>query len=251
VSTSLSPDRLAALEDERDFLLKSLADLDAERAAGDIDEADHRALTDDYTARTAEVIRAIEEHREAAAAARPPRTPGRIIAAVAGVAVVAVLAGLLVAQASGRREPGDTITGDAPVSATSQARACIGKDAGEAITCFQAVLDDAPDNPTALTYLAWTVVLGADGLEGQVRADALASARNLLDRSIEGAPDFADAYAFRAILNMREDRVDEAAADLERFDALDPPASAEAIIGPFRESIQEAQRTTTTSTTTP
>ena len=74
MTATLSPDRLAALEEERDFLLKSLADLDAELAAGDIDEADHRALTDDYTARTAEVLRAIEEHREAVEAARPPRS---------------------------------------------------------------------------------------------------------------------------------------------------------------------------------
>ena len=114
MSTSLSPDRLAALEEERDFLLKSLADLDAERAAGDIDDADHQALTDDYTARAAEVIRAIEEHRDAVEAARPPRSRSRMVIAVAGIAVVAVLAGVLMAQASGRREPGDTITGERP-----------------------------------------------------------------------------------------------------------------------------------------
>ena len=38
------PDALAALEEERDFLLRSLADLDRELAAGDIDDVDHLSL---------------------------------------------------------------------------------------------------------------------------------------------------------------------------------------------------------------
>ena len=69
------PGPAKALEEERDFLLKSLADLDAELAAGDIDEADHRALTDDQHGLTAEVLRAIEEHREKAS--RPLAHHGR------------------------------------------------------------------------------------------------------------------------------------------------------------------------------
>ena len=47
------PDALAALEEERTFLLTSLRDLDAELAAGDIDRADYDELRDDYTRRTA------------------------------------------------------------------------------------------------------------------------------------------------------------------------------------------------------
>ena len=62
---SLDPDVLAALERERDFLLRSLDDLDAERAAGDLDTSDHAALADDYTRRLAEVARSIDEERTA------------------------------------------------------------------------------------------------------------------------------------------------------------------------------------------
>ena len=51
---------LESLEEERDFLLRSLADLDAEHQAGDIDERDYRTLTDDYTARAAAVLHAID-----------------------------------------------------------------------------------------------------------------------------------------------------------------------------------------------
>lgn len=48
------------LEEEREFFLRSLRDLEEEWAAGDIDEVDYRALRDDYTARAAEVIRRLE-----------------------------------------------------------------------------------------------------------------------------------------------------------------------------------------------
>ena len=50
---------LAALAEERDFLLSSLRDLDAEHDAGDIDDVDYETLRDDYTVRTAQVLRAI------------------------------------------------------------------------------------------------------------------------------------------------------------------------------------------------
>ncbi len=38
----LDPDALAALEEERDFLLRSLEDLEREYAAGDVDDSDFR-----------------------------------------------------------------------------------------------------------------------------------------------------------------------------------------------------------------
>ncbi|MGH9078049.1 MAG: hypothetical protein ACRDY0_11485 [Acidimicrobiales bacterium] len=51
-----------ALEEERDFLLRSLHDLEAERAAGDIDELDYRSLRDGYTSRAAAVLRRLDGH---------------------------------------------------------------------------------------------------------------------------------------------------------------------------------------------
>jgi tetratricopeptide (TPR) repeat protein len=246
----LSPDRLAALEEERDFLLRSLADLEAERAAGDIDEADYRALSDDYTARTAEVLRAIDEHRDAVEAGRPPRSRGRIAAVIAGVAVVAVVAGILVAQASGRREPGQTITGAAPSTATQQARRCIDEQSADtAIKCYTAVLGKDPRNPTALTYLAWTVYRGSLDLPSEAdREQAVDVASRLLERSVKADPDFADAYAFRAIIALRTGDVQGASDNLDRMDALDPPASVKALIAPIRDQVDKALRTTTTTT---
>ena len=51
--------RLAQLEEERDFLLSSLSDLEHEFSAGDIDEGDYFSLRDSYTARAAVLIRDI------------------------------------------------------------------------------------------------------------------------------------------------------------------------------------------------
>ena len=50
---------MSALEEDRDHLLRSLDDLEREREAGDIDDADYVTLRDDYTARAAAVLRAL------------------------------------------------------------------------------------------------------------------------------------------------------------------------------------------------
>ena len=59
---------VADLESQREFFLCSLRDLEAEHAAGDIDDVDYRALRDDYTSRAAEVLRRLGDLRTGAAA---------------------------------------------------------------------------------------------------------------------------------------------------------------------------------------
>ena len=128
----MDPDRLAELEDERRYLLRSLRDLDAELAAGDVDATDYATLRDGYTKRAADVLRSIEEGR----AALPPKPPGRwrrTLLAAAIVVVVAVGAGILVARTAGQRSPGQTITGGVGTADTAtllaQARTMFGVDA--------------------------------------------------------------------------------------------------------------------------
>jgi tetratricopeptide (TPR) repeat protein len=124
----------AMLEDQRDFLLTSLRDLEAEHDAGDIGDLDYEHLRDDYTARAAGVLRALEAQRSgrragramSGATVRPgsnrpsdgPRDAaerGRrrwwtaIVAA--GIAVVAVLAAWAVTASSGSRLANQPITG--------------------------------------------------------------------------------------------------------------------------------------------
>ncbi len=67
-----NPDRLAELEEERRFLLRSLADLEREHDAGDVDVDDYQTLRDGYTVRAASVLRSIDDGRSTA-----PRRAGR------------------------------------------------------------------------------------------------------------------------------------------------------------------------------
>ncbi|MHB8467048.1 MAG: hypothetical protein ACYDD7_19715, partial [Acidimicrobiales bacterium] len=72
----------AGLGAQRDFLLGSLRDLDAERAAGDIEERDYEELRDGYTARAAAVLREMQAP-VAADRVRPTGRRGRVIIAAA------------------------------------------------------------------------------------------------------------------------------------------------------------------------
>jgi len=146
-------DALAEMEEQRDFLLRSIDDLDRERAAGDIDEQDYRALRDDYTARAAKVLRAIEQGRTRL----PPRRradPRRVIGIVLAVALLAGGAGALVAAMSGTRRPGDTITGgvDDPVTDRLAEAVQLANDGRltEALRIYDEVVADDPGDVRAL-----------------------------------------------------------------------------------------------------
>ena len=56
----MTPEERAIREEERDFLLASLDDLERERAAGDVTDDDYRALKESYTARAAAVLRELD-----------------------------------------------------------------------------------------------------------------------------------------------------------------------------------------------
>lgn len=111
----LDPDELAALEEQRDFLLRSITDLDQEHAAGDLEDGDYQSLKDDYTARAAEVLRAIEQQKQGFAQARRPRSAPRTAMIIAGVLAFGLVAGWAVARPWGRERPGTP----SPVASTS------------------------------------------------------------------------------------------------------------------------------------
>jgi hypothetical protein len=54
------PSSVVALQEERDFCLRSLLDLEAELAAGDLDRADYDALRESYVARAATALRRLD-----------------------------------------------------------------------------------------------------------------------------------------------------------------------------------------------
>jgi len=253
--TRLDPDALAALEEERDFLLRSLEDLEREHEAGDIDEDDFRELSDGYTARTAEVLRAISEQRAAFDSADRPSSLGRRITIVAGILAVGILAGVLVSQASGRRGAGETITGAGaiPRTATQDARDCVGLTStnkiADAVACYRKVLDRDPKNPTALTYLGWTLVLTSGSIEGETGQQAFDTGKAFLAKAVKSDPTFPDAYAFTAIVAEREGRPLDAKAALDTLDKLNPPPDIASLTDSLRDKVEKEIRTATTTTT--
>ena len=202
------------MDDEREFWLESLDDLDEELAAGDLEPEDHQVLSRSYTRQAAQALRGEQgELEEADGGGR-----GKLIAVVAGLVVVGVLAGVFLARAVGSRHSGDTITGnDAVASVPSLLRnaeeSAAAGDLSEAITIYDQVLERSPSNPTALAYKGW--LLSLEGREAEA-ADVLADA-------VAAAPDYPDARAFRAILLYRSGDCAGAAAELVSFDATNPP----------------------------
>jgi tetratricopeptide (TPR) repeat protein len=240
----LDPDALAALEEQRDFLLRSLDDLEREHDAGDVDDHDYASLKDDYTARAARSIRAIEAHQARVASARPRRSWPRTMVVLAGVVAFAVVAGVLVARFSGRREAGDALTGDIRESTRTQlenARLALQQERyDDAIEIYDAVLADQPDNVEAMAYKG-RAQIGNGDMEGVL---------TLIDAA-EADPDYPDTHYFLAGAFAIAGRYDSALQELDRFDALDPPPDLAAEADDLRSQIEALRATASTSTTAP
>jgi Tfp pilus assembly protein PilF len=232
---TLDPDELAALEEQRDFLLRSLADLDREHDAGDLEDDDYQTLKDDYTARAADVLRAIDEQRSAFDAARRPRSLGRTLGWVAAVAVFAIVSGVVVAGAIGARKPGESASGGITVTqtATQRANQCIPKiqsDPQAASDCFDKVLEEDNTNVVANTWSAWLYSLVSENLDGAEKRTYQALAAVRLDTAVESDPNYSYARAFRAVVAYRNGRYEDARKYLQDFKDHNPAADATAII---------------------
>ena len=156
-ATRFDPD---ALESERDFLLRSIADLERERAAGNLDDERYRALKDDYTARAAAVLRSIEEGHDARPAP-PPLPRKRTFLTGGAVLAFVIVAALALAAAAGKRHEGQTISGNAQSSPTQSINGSSsnGQSSGDqSDTARRAALErqveEHPDDPTAHLVLA-------------------------------------------------------------------------------------------------
>ena len=228
-------DELARLEEERDFLLRSLRDLELEHEAGDIDDLDYARLRDDYTARAAAALRAIDRHDAAPAAtvqATNARRNPRLAALVgAGVVAVAVLAGVLVAQSSGERVADRPLTGGVPPAVAlddlTRARQLFSeRNYLDALKLYDKVLQREPANVEALTYRGW-LLFQASAAEFTDRA------LQSLDLAVAADPKFPDAHFFRGWV-LRHGKRDSAAAvpEYRAVLATNPPPE-------FRQRVEQ------------
>ena len=211
------------LEEERDFLLESLQDLERERAAGELSERDYVALHADYTARAAVVIRALERGSRTRAArgskAPPPVKTRRPLVITLGVVVlVAAVAAGAVATFSSPREPGAPMTGSLPDTPAGRLQEALqlesnGK-AADALKIYDELIKENPRDVAALAYRGW--LLKRAGLPDQAMAS--------LDAALAIDPRFPDAHFFRGMV-LYQDRKDPAAAvtEFRLFMSNNPP----------------------------
>ena len=242
-----APARAAeALETERGFLLRSIEDLDAELAAGELSDARYRELHNGYVVQAAAVLRALGrisrdaggEPAKGGAAAQCQDGRRRRWVAMTVVAAVAMSGGgVLLVRSLAERRPGETITGneqsrvpdlaalaavardrpDDPRAQRDHARALL--DDGqtlEALKAFDTAAALDPGDAESKAYGGWIVFLG--GLTDE--------AMDRLDGAVAADPSFPDAHFFRgmALLRGRDDRAG-ALVELREFVRLAPPGA--------------------------
>jgi tetratricopeptide (TPR) repeat protein len=236
---------LAELEEERDFLLRSLDDIERERGAGDLAEGDYATLKDDYTARTAAVLRAIEEARTrrpsdltAPTADPPPRwrpqrpSPKAVLVAL-GLVAFAVVAGILAARAVGDRLPGQASTGaiapTGPATDLARARQLVGQGKTlAAVQLYDQILAKDPRQVEALAYRGWlTRLVGREANNPALIDKGL----GLINQAVAVDPSYPDARFFRGLV-LYQDKGDPAAAipDFRAYLASDPPQDTVALV---------------------
>ncbi len=209
------------LEEERDFLLSSLRDLESERDAGELSDRDFQALHDDYTARAAAVLRALERAPSRASRTGKPeqvRTRRPLVITFGVVLLVAAVTGTAIVAFQSPREPGGSITGSLPESPQGRMQQALqlegeGK-AADALKIYDDLLKADPRNVQALAYRGW--LLKRAGLPDL----ALAA----LDQAIAIDPRFPDAHFFRGMV-LYQDRKDPATAvtEFRLFLSNNPP----------------------------
>ncbi|HEX2272724.1 MAG TPA: tetratricopeptide repeat protein [Acidimicrobiales bacterium] len=267
VSPRADAETLADLEEERQFLLDSLRDLESEREAGEIRQEDYATLRDDYTARAAAVLRRIEAakaSRRATRRARPrshsgatvresgaPATTSPISSArgaagggrrrrrrtaltVAAVVGVVAVAAVSVLGFAGDRIANQQVSGrdlSTPAGRLAQAHVLESQGkAADALKLYDAVLREEPANVEALTYKGW--VLARAGLTDPAMA--------ALDQAIALDPKYPDAHFFRGMV-LYQGRNDPAGAvaEFEAFLANNPPPDSVAVV---KDVLERARR---------
>lgn len=240
------------LEEERDFYLRSIRDLDEEFAAGDLDEDDYVSLREAYTLRAASVLKALNgedslqgaapDGLETTAGASGPSLTGfgawrrRLGVGIAAVVIAAGACWVVVAS-SATRLPGEEITGKALGSQAvvqelgKAAKAESSGDQLSAVKDYQAILNSDPNQPEALTGEGW--------LLAQTQQPALLKqGLGMLGTAEKVAPEYSPAHVYRGIALLSEGDYAGAVPELQWYLDHNPdPQLAPRV----RQALQEAQ----------
>ena len=230
------------LRAEQQFLLASLRDLEREREAGDIDTADYNTLRDGYIARAAAITREI--NGDGIAPCMPIARWKRAVAVSLAVVLSGVGAGIFVAQQSGQRLPGESLSGgieQSSVTMLATARQLNFSDPQKAIELYTNVLQIEPDNTEALTYRSWILALTARNSTGSVKQLALLTAVTDLLRAQKEDPEYPDAHCFLGIIYFRFlDNPVLSQPQLKVCKAKNPPASVTSFVDAISKEVEAA-----------
>ena len=158
----------------------------------------------------------------------------RVAAVVAVVLLGSLTAGWFLAQAVGFRTTGSEATGDIRQSSRGLLRDALEYyqrgDIPSALAAYDQVLELNPSNEIALAYQGWLIWLTEERDTWQSVLDPNAElpqlqSMQLLSRSVEAAPSYPDARAFRAIIWARTGRWSQAHGEFAVLDTLEVSAS--------------------------
>jgi cytochrome c-type biogenesis protein CcmI len=244
------PDELAQLEEQRAFLRRSLADLDRELAAGDLDAADHAALAEDYRRRLEETDEEVIRGRESVPA--PKRNVGRVIVAVVLIGVVALAAGFGVAAVAGGRKPGQTITGNVPQTTdqllTQAATLAQSGKYTDALKVYDEVLDRDKNNLEAMSERGFLLVTTGIGAGQPLLIE---QGRIAIEGAVRLSPKDPRLLFYLSIALRADGEVMGAGQALTDALANNPSADLRKSIEDYQASLAEADSTSTTTTTAP
>jgi tetratricopeptide (TPR) repeat protein len=253
------------LQDEREFLERSLRDARLELEAGDLSEADFAILSARDHARLAEVRSSIDELDRAAAIAKAtarsagkaeqpaataaedevPRSRRRWLL-VLGAAAIAAGVVVLVIHLTTERQPGQPSSGNVALNPTQseqqqlvQAATQVQQgDVVDALRLYRQILATDPSQPEALAESGW---LEWESGRQAKDADTTAKGRALVQRAVDTAPSFYAGHLFLGTILLEEDNNPAGAvAQYQQFLAASPPAADIASAAPFLRAAFQA-----------
>ena len=235
------------LEEQLDFLLDSLRDLEQELDAGDIDESDYESLRNDYIARAAAISHQLtgdEIDRDDDTPPSPRRPWTRRVVSILVVVSLAGASGAWVAASAGQRLPGQSASGgkvESTASMLSTARQLNFSDPTKAIELYNAVLKIEPDNVEALTYRSWLIALTARQATGKLRDVAYATVLADLLKAREVDPTYPDAACFLGITYFRfMNNAKLAKVQLDECQANNPPQEVTMFLNSIVDQVNAA-----------
>jgi Flp pilus assembly protein TadD len=156
--------------------------------------------------------------------------------------LLGVGAGVVVARSSGRRNPGDTITGSSRQGVANellQARQQFGRgDLVGAIKTYDKVLQDDPTNVEALSYRGWMLRLGALNAKPEDQQLLRAQALKYLQEALVADPQNGTALVFLAVLYGDLGQPRQAIDTLDKVPAGAVPDFMSGTVDTFRAKMQ-------------